>query len=737
MPAGMRGTVLRSFIAIVFAAIVIATVAFATIASVSAVAQESDLGADRSIDQLLQAFPDTLTPEQVDAILAVSDPDALRAALRERLLLEMSARQPAAQAEVHDNLLSFYGTQLRSIGAEWPVLGETLSAAFAKPQGVYPAVRIGSMLTSVLLLLGVSIAATIVVGRILAPMRRTAMVRPDGSGRIAALGIWLLLDACQVAAFFVAALIYYAILDPQHPLAPALLSIVLYEALVALLVERLFNLLSAPVIAQRPLTGYQPGAARRLYWIALAVTILLVLVGAISRVLVLVAAPMPAIVALLVPLSALPIFLLIAIIWANRARIRDALERSLGGQYRAALIAAPILATAHLLALWILLIDALFRHQDQIGNRILASLLLALLAPLVTFALGGIIARHYRSDIVMENLRETEDVSPQVMRIMRAAWVVLAVLIVYGTAAIWEIDLKAYLGLGSAAVKAVFNVAIVILLGFVAWSLIVNAIDRSLRRAAEEGATPRAQRMKTLLPLLRRFLQFVLFSIVVMVLLSSIGIEIGPLLAGAGVVGLAIGLGAQQTIADILAGVFFLLEDSFRVGDYVEVGNIRGNVEGISMRSLKLRHHRGAVHTLPFGQMKSLTNYTRDWALMRLEFSVAPNTDIGLVKRIIKGIAKDLSEDPVMGPSFIEPLKSQGIRSVADGAVVIGVKFIAKPNEQFVIRREAYQRIIDAFNENGIALVGRSVVVKVEADDRVPPQVAAAAASVVTGTPDE
>ncbi|MEX2298323.1 MAG: mechanosensitive ion channel family protein [Dongiaceae bacterium] len=183
--------------------------------------------------------------------------------------------------------------------------------------------------------------------------------------------------------------------------------------------------------------------------------------------------------------------------------------------------------------------------------------------------------------------------------------------------------------------------------------------------------------------------------------------------------------------------MFFLLEDSFRIGDYVEVGNIRGSVEGISMRSLKLRHHRGAVHTLPFGQMKSLTNYTRDWALMRLEFSVAPNTDIGLVKRIIKKIAKDLSDDPVMGPSFIEPLKSQGIRSVADGAVVIGVKFIAKPNEQFTIRREAYQRIIDAFNENGIALVGRSVVVKVEADDRVPPQVAAAAASAVTGEPEE
>ena len=155
------------------------------------------------------------------------------------------------------------------------------------------------------------------------------------------------------------------------------------------------------------------------------------------------------------------------------------------------------------------------------------------------------------------------------------------------------------------------------------------------------------------------------------------------------------------------------------------------------MRSLKLRHHRGAVHTLPFGQMKSLTNYTRDWALMRLEFRVAPDTDTALIKKIVKDIGKELSADPEMAKDFIEPLKSQGIRSVEDGAIVIGVKFIAKPSGQFTIRREAYRRILDAFRENGIELVGRSVVVKVEGDGTVSPQAAAAAASTVMPMPDE
>jgi moderate conductance mechanosensitive channel len=178
-------------------------------------------------------------------------------------------------------------------------------------------------------------------------------------------------------------------------------------------------------------------------------------------------------------------------------------------------------------------------------------------------------------------------------------------------------------------------------------------------------------------------------------------------------VGIAVGLGAQSAIADMLSGVFFLLEDAFHIGDYVEVGNLRGTVEGISLRSLKLRHHRVAVHTLPFGQIKALSNLTRDWFQMRLEFRVASDTDLDLVKRVIKGISKELEADPEMGSSFIEPLKSQGMRRVEEDAVIIGIKYVTQPGEQFVIRREAYQRILRAFKANGINRVGRGVVVRV------------------------
>jgi moderate conductance mechanosensitive channel len=272
---------------------------------------------------------------------------------------------------------------------------------------------------------------------------------------------------------------------------------------------------------------------------------------------------------------------------------------------------------------------------------------------------------------------------------------------------------NAHVGLGGIVLRLLFDLGVVLLLGYVGWELLAHSFDRVM--TAKTNEDPRtAQRMATLLPLVRKFLQVVLIAIVVMIVLSSMGIAIGPLLAGAGVVGIAVGLGAQSTIADVLSGVFFLLEDAFHIGDYVEVGNLRGTVEGISLRSLKLRHHRGAVHTLPFGQIKALTNLTRDWSLMRLEFRVAPDTDLALVKRIIKEISKELQSDPEMGPSFIEPLKSQGVRRVEDDAVIIGVKYVTKPGEQFVIRREAYQRILKTFKENGIDLVGRGVVVRVD-----------------------
>ena len=198
-----------------------------------------------------------------------------------------------------------------------------------------------------------------------------------------------------------------------------------------------------------------------------------------------------------------------------------------------------------------------------------------------------------------------------------------------------------------------------------------------------------------------------------MLVLSSLGVDIGPLLAGAGVVGIAIGFGAQTLVRDIVSGVFFLLDDAFRLGEYIDIGEIRGTVEQISIRSLRLRHHRGALHTVPFGEIQHLTNHSRDWVIMKLTFRVPYDTDLQKVKKIFKKIGAEMAADPEMGPNLLDPPKSQGVLEMDNSAMIIRCKFMAKPGEQFVIRRELYQRVQQEFEAAGIQFARRQVSVYV------------------------
>ena len=260
------------------------------------------------------------------------------------------------------------------------------------------------------------------------------------------------------------------------------------------------------------------------------------------------------------------------------------------------------------------------------------------------------------------------------------------------------------------------DVLVAWLIGDLIWTLTRTAIDRKMASMPklEHGQAPGPEaRMATLLPLFRKVVMVTVIAMVVLITLSSLGINIAPILAGAGVVGLAIGFGAQALVRDIVSGVFFLIDDAFRVGEYIEMGELRGTVESISIRSLRVRHHRGAVHTIPFGELKSLTNYSRDWVMMKLEFRVPFDTDLRLAKKIVKGIDVELRANPDYGHHFIEPLKFQGVRRMEEFNMVVGVKFMTKPGEQWTIRRDAYQRIRDEFENNGIHFAQRNVKVEV------------------------
>jgi small-conductance mechanosensitive channel len=214
-------------------------------------------------------------------------------------------------------------------------------------------------------------------------------------------------------------------------------------------------------------------------------------------------------------------------------------------------------------------------------------------------------------------------------------------------------------------------------------------------------------------------LQVTVVTMALLIVLAAVGVNIGPLLAGAGVVGLAVGFGAQTLVRDIVSGLFFLVDDAFRTGEYIDVGAVKGTVEKISVRSLRLRHHRGYLHTIPFGEIRHLTNYSRDWVIMKLEFRVPFDTDIELVRKLFKQIGKELLQHPDIGDDFLEPFKSQGVYTMDDSAMIVRGKFTAKPGKQFMARREIYNAVQRAFYDHGIRFADRRVTVQVADADRL------------------
>ncbi len=253
------------------------------------------------------------------------------------------------------------------------------------------------------------------------------------------------------------------------------------------------------------------------------------------------------------------------------------------------------------------------------------------------------------------------------------------------------------------------------------WLFLRAAIDSRLAGATHASAAHgsagddeeerRLARLRTLLPIVRNMLTVVIVVIAVLMILSSMGIEIAPLIAGAGVVGVAIGFGAQTLVKDVISGMFYLLDDAFRVGEYIQSGNYKGTVESFSLRSVKLRHQRGPIFTVPFGELGAVQNMSRDWVIDKLTLGVSYDTDLEKARKLIKEIGRELAANPEFAPYVIEPLKMQGVEEFGDYAIQIRMKMMTKPGHQFTIRRRALAAINQAFKDNGIKFAQPTVQV--------------------------
>ena len=292
----------------------------------------------------------------------------------------------------------------------------------------------------------------------------------------------------------------------------------------------------------------------------------------------------------------------------------------------------------------------------------------------------------------------------------------IGLLAVVAAAAIIEFQIGDFLyDTQSSALTPIARTLLVVLSASLLMIALLIALERILRPTvdtADPGRKLARSRVYSVVPLVRGVLLVVVVMVSLLVGLSEFGVDIGPMLASAGVLGIALGLGAQSLMRDILAGTFFVAEDAFRVGEYVEIGTLRGTVEKISLRSMKVRHHRGALHTIPYGSIPSLTNYSRDWVIVKFELQVPHDTDVIKLKRIVKKVSAEINENPEFKRFLIEPLKSQGVDNVDLFGLTIRLKFMAVPGEQFTMRREMLRRLTEELRENGIELARRSVHVE-------------------------
>jgi small conductance mechanosensitive channel len=231
--------------------------------------------------------------------------------------------------------------------------------------------------------------------------------------------------------------------------------------------------------------------------------------------------------------------------------------------------------------------------------------------------------------------------------------------------------------------------------------IIEGFLNKRQRNADDPG---RGARLRTLLPLVRNAFRIVLVVMVSLIVLSELGINIAPLLAGAGVVGLAVGFGAQTLVKDVITGIFILAEDTISVGDVVDIDGKAGVVEAMTIRSIRLRDLTGSVFTVPFSAVTSVKNMTKDFAFALFDVNVSYTADLDKVAQVLRAVGAEMQDDPNYRRDILEPLEILGLNAFGESSVVFRARMKTRPMRQWDIGREFNLRMKRAFDEHGIEI---------------------------------
>jgi small conductance mechanosensitive channel len=268
--------------------------------------------------------------------------------------------------------------------------------------------------------------------------------------------------------------------------------------------------------------------------------------------------------------------------------------------------------------------------------------------------------------------------------------------------------MPALLALSVAIGQAVLRIALILVIGVVAIRLAYRVLGRLTAvferagRATEDLSGASEKRAETLSGILKTIIVTSVWTIVVILSLSQVGLDITPILAGAGILGLAVGFGAQNLVRDVISGFFLVLEDQVRVGDVAKVNGTGGLVEAVTFRTVTLRDLDGTVHMFPNGTITTLSNLTHGWSAYVIDVGVAYQEDTDRVVGVMRQVDEQLRADPAFAPKMLEPIEILGVDNFADSAVVIKARLKTVLIEQWNVGREYRRRLKKAFDAQGI-----------------------------------
>ena len=248
------------------------------------------------------------------------------------------------------------------------------------------------------------------------------------------------------------------------------------------------------------------------------------------------------------------------------------------------------------------------------------------------------------------------------------------------------------------------NIFIIIFIGFFSWKTLSTIIKKKLDSLDDSKDEAQTQRVNTLFRILRNFVSIAILIVVIMLVLSELGIEIGPLIAAAGVVGLAVGFGAQTLVKDIITGLFIILEGQITIGDIVEVAGHSGRVEAITIRTVRLRDVNGHLHVVPFSEVTTVKNITQDQDYHSFEIGVSYNEDVDNVIDTIEKVGKNLRKDKDFTSKINGEIEVFGLDKFEDSAIIIKGRIPTVHKQQWAVRREFNRRIKLAFDKGGIEI---------------------------------